>query len=295
MSKKTISKTKADLGLLSVTVFWGTTFIVSKLVLTEISLINYLTIRLSIAALVMNIIAFKFRKLINIKILIAGSILGIILFISYVFQMWGIQFTSASNAGFITGVSVVLVPIFSLMIFNLKPQLTSILGVGLAFIGLFLMSGTSFTNLNIGDVLVFVCSIAVAFHVLFTGKFAPKYNIYLLTAIQLTTTSILSIFLSLLTKNNFVEISWNIFWVLTYLALFGTVYTFLMQTAMQRFTTATRTALVFTMEPVFAALFAFIIAGETMSVLGWIGGGFILTGMLIAEIKWNRKDESFKS
>jgi len=200
--------------------------------------------------------------------------------------MWGIQHTSASNAGFITGVNVVLVPIFSLLVFKLKPQISSIIGVIIAFIGLFFMSGASFIALNIGDFLVFICSIAVAFHVLYTGKFAPKHNIYLLTAIQLTTTSILSIILSLLTNTSFPQLNWHVFGVLAYLALFGTVYTFLMQTAMQRFTTATRTALIFTMEPVFAALFAFLIAGEMLSILGWIGGGLIVSGMLIAEIKW---------
>jgi drug/metabolite transporter (DMT)-like permease len=85
---------------------------------------------------------------------------------------------------------------------------------------------------------------------------------------------------------NFPKLTVNIFLVLLYLALFGTVFTFLMQTAMQRFTTATRTALVFAMEPVFAALFAYLIAGETMTVIGWLGGILILAGMVVAEINW---------
>ncbi len=288
MNNKTISKFKADLGLLSVTVFWGTTFIISKLALVEISLHSYLTIRLTIAAIIMNIIAFRFMKLINLKTIINGIILGIILYISYFFQMWGIQYTSASNAGFITGISVVLVPVFSLIIFGIRPQIASVIGVIFAFVGLFFMSGGDLAKINIGDVLVFICALAVAFHILFTGKFAPKHNIYLLTATQLTTTSLLSILFSLFSQDQFINLSWNIFLVLTYLAIFGTVYTFLMQTAMQRFTTATRTALVFSMEPVFAALFAYIIAGETMTILGWFGGSLILAGMIIAEIKWNK-------
>jgi drug/metabolite transporter (DMT)-like permease len=74
--------------------------------------------------------------------------------------------------------------------------------------------------------------------------------------------------------------------VLIYLGLFGTVYTFLMQTAMQRFTTATRTALVFSLEPVFAALFAFILGGEVLTSMGWIGGSLIIAGMIVAEIDW---------
>jgi len=286
--QKVISKTKADLGLLAVTIFWGTTFIVSKIALTEISLQNYLAIRLSLAAIVMNLIAVRFRKELNKRTIRDGIIIGIFLFISYVFQMWGIQYTSASNAGFITGINVVLVPIFCIIFFRDKPQIASVIGVFLAFFGLFLLSGGSLSKLNIGDFLVFICAIAVAFHVIFTGRYAPKNNIYLLTAVQLSTTAILSIIFAFFSSNLLVELTFNIFLVLVYLALFGTVFTFLMQTAMQRFTTATRTALVFSMEPVFAALFAYLIAGETLSVMGWTGGIFILAGMIVAELNWKQ-------
>jgi drug/metabolite transporter (DMT)-like permease len=89
-------------------------------------------------------------------------------------------------------------------------------------------------------------------------------------------------------SENFPAIDINVLLLLFYLALFGTVYTFLMQTAMQRFTTATRTALVFSLEPVFAALFAFLIAGEILTSLGWFGGFLIICGMLIAEIRWKK-------
>jgi drug/metabolite transporter (DMT)-like permease len=284
--QKPVSKTKADLGLLSVTLFWGTTFIVSKIALTEISLLNYLAIRLTLAALAMNLIAFRFRKELNKRTVIDGIVLGVFLFSSYFFQMWGIQYTSASNAGFITGVHVALVPIFSVIFFKDKPHIASVVGVILAFAGLFLLSGGSLSKLNIGDFLVFICALTVTFHVIFTGKYAPNNNIYLLTAVQLSTTAILSIIFVSFSSNLFVELTLNIFVVLAYLAIFGTVFTFLMQTAMQRYTTATRTALVFAMEPVFAALFAFLIAGETLTALGWAGGILILAGMIVAEINW---------
>lgn len=285
--KKTITKTKADLGLLSVTIFWGTTFIVSKITLYEISLLNYLAIRLTIAAIAMNMIAFRYRKQLNKRTIKDGVVLGVFLFFSYLFQMWGIQYTTASNAGFITGIHVALVPLFGFLFFKDKPQMSSIIGVIFAFTGLFLISGGgSLSNLNVGDLLVFICAIMVTFHVLLTGKYAPNNNIYLLTAIQLSTTAVLSIIFLMFSSETLIDFSPGIVSVLIYLALFGTVFTFLMQTAMQRFTTATRTALVFAMEPVFAAMFAYIIAGETMTILGWYGGVLILIGMIIAEINW---------
>jgi drug/metabolite transporter (DMT)-like permease len=286
MNKKPLTKFQADLGLLSATVFWGSTFILSKLILEQISLISYLAMRLSLAAVVMIFISFPFRKQFNFTVLRNGIILGIFLFLSYFFQMWGLKYTSAINAGFITGMHVVLVPIFSTLLFKDRPKIASIIGVLFAAIGLFLFSKEGFYSLNKGDILVLLCAIVVTFHVIFTGRFAPKSNIYLLTSVQLTTIALLSIFLIPFENPMIIITNWKVNTVIIYLALFGTVYTFLIQTSMQRFTTATRTALVFTMEPVFAALFAYIIAGETLQTSGWIGAGLILSGMLIAEIEW---------
>jgi len=195
---------------------------------------------------------------------------------------------SASNAGFITGLNVVFVPIFSIIFFRDKPRPASIIGVSFATIGLYYLSGGDYAALNKGDWLVFICAVTVTFHVILTGKFSRQNNIYLLTAVQLVTTGILSFFLLFTTTDVKAGLNWTVFSILFYLALFGSVYTFLMQTAMQRFTTATRTALVFSLEPVFAAFFAFLIAGERMTTSGWIGGGLILCGMMVAEIPWER-------
>ena len=281
-----LSKTKADLVLISVTIFWGSTFILSKNVLEEISLANYLAVRLTLAAIFMNIYALRFKSEYNTRTLQSGITLGIFLFLSYLFQMWGIKYTTASNAGFITGLNVVLVPIFSILFFRDHPRIASLIGVSFATLGLFLLSGGNFANLNRGDWLVFICAIAVTFQVILTGKYAPKHNIYLLTATQLSTVSILSILFAYFDGFVFPEMSTETIFILLYLALFGTVYTFLMQTSMQRFTTATRTALVFSLEPVFAALFAYFIGNEILTMIGWIGGFLIIAGMIVAEINW---------
>jgi len=232
--------------------------------------------------------AIRYRKEFTTQTLFHGVVMGSFLFLSYLFQMWGIQYTSASNAGFITGLNVVFVPLFSIFFFGNRPRISSIIGVVFATIGLYFLSGGGFSSLSKGDWLVFVCAVTVAFHVIYTGKFAPKNNIYLLTAVQLMVTGLLSFTLLPFESENFPAMDITVLLLLFYLALFGTVYTFLMQTAMQRFTTATRTALVFSLEPVFAALFAFLIAGEILTALGWLGGLLIICGMLIAEIRWEK-------
>jgi drug/metabolite transporter (DMT)-like permease len=287
MKKKQMSKFKADLGLLAATVFWGTTFILSKIILENISLFTYLAIRLSLAAIIMIIISLPFRKQFNSAVLHDGMILGVFLFLSYLFQMWGLKYTSAINAGFITGMHVVFVPVFLTLIFKDRPKISSAIGVLFAATGLYFFSGGDFYALNKGDILVFFCAFSVTFHVIFTARFAPKHNVYLLTTVQLCTIALLSILLMFFENPVILVTSWKLTALIIYLALFGTVFTFIMQTAMQRFTTATRAALVFTMEPVFTAIFAFIIAGETLQKSGWLGGGFILTGMVIAEIEWS--------
>ena len=288
MSTKRPSQTLADLALVTVTIFWGSTFILSKMVLEEIPLVVYLIIRLNLAAVMLSLYALRYRKEFSRQTLYHGVVMGVFLFLSYLFQMWGIQYTSASNAGFITGLNVVFVPLFSIFFFGNRPRISSIMGVIFATIGLYFLSGGDFSALSKGDWLVFVCAVTVAYHVIYTGKFAPKNNIYLLTAVQLLVTGLLSLTLLPFENETFPAIDINVLLLLFYLAFFGTVYTFLIQTAMQRFTTATRTALVFSLEPVFAALFAFLIAGEILTSLGWLGGLLIICGMLIAEIRWKK-------
>jgi len=288
MQKKIPSQTKADLALITVTIFWGSTFILSKMVLEEIPLVIYLIIRLNLAAFIISLYALRFLREFSIRTLYHGLVLGVFLFLSYLFQMWGIQYTSASKAGFITGLNVVFVPLFSIIFFGDHPRVSSLIGVLFATIGLYFLAGGDFSALSKGDWLVFVCAVTVTFHVIYTGKFASRNNIYLLTAVQLLVTGLLSLTLLPFESDTFPDISINVLLVLFYLALFGTVYTFLMQTAMQRFTTATRTALVFSLEPVFAALFAYLIAGEMITSYSWLGGFLIICGMIIAELRWKK-------
>ena len=286
MRARLISKFKADLGLLSVTVFWGTTFVLSKLTLTEVPLSTYLFLRLTLAALALDLYALRFIKKLNRKTLLHGTILGVLLYLSYLFQMWGIQHTTASNAGFITGISVVLVPVFGYIFFRIKPATIVLMGISLATAGLLLLTGANPLAWNQGDMLVLICAVVVTFHVIFTGRFAPQSNVYLLTAVELTTVSILTLFVLPFTGLSLPSLTTQSMFTLIYLALFGTVYTFLMQTSMQRYTTTARTALVFSMEPVFAALFAFLLAGEVLGLRACLGGSLIVLGMISAEVPW---------
>ncbi len=283
-----MTRFKADLGLLSVTFFWGSTFIFSKIVLREVPLNSYLFFRLGLAALILNIYALRYRNAWNRKVVFHGAILGTILYVSYFLQMWGIRETSASNAGFITGISVILVPVFGFLFYKIKTSLPVWISVVLALSGLLLLSGANPFTWSTGDLKVLACAFVFAFHIIYTGRFSRLHNIYVLTAVELAVVALFAFLAYLPHLGNIANVSLQSWVIIAYLALFGTVFTYLMQTSMQRFTTVTRTAIIFAMEPVFAALFAFLIAGESLSLKGWLGGGMIVLSMIIAEFPWNR-------
>lgn len=283
-----MSRLQADLGLLSVTLFWGTTFIFSKIVLTDVPLTAYLFLRLGLAALILSVYALRFRKDWNIEVIKHGAVLGVILFSSYYLQMWGIQDTTASNAGFITGISVVLVPVFGFLFYKIKTTLPVWMSVILAISGLLLLSGANPFLWSKGDLKVLACAVVFTFHIIYTGRYSRLHNVYVLTAVQLAVVALFAFAAFLPTWSRMPTISLKNWSILVYLALFGTVFTYLMQTSMQRFTTVTRTAIIFSMEPVFAALFAYLIADEQLTIQGWIGGSLIVLAMIVAEFPWKK-------
>src|SRR5690606_20031835 len=127
--------------------------------------------------------------------------IGLWLFIGYASQTIGLLYTTSSKAGFITGLSVVLVPLFSFLLMKVKPGANAITGVSIATIGLYLLTMTDKVSLNIGDGFVFVCAIAFAMHIIFTGKYSSKYPSLLLTVVQITTVAFLSIIFAFFTEN----------------------------------------------------------------------------------------------
>jgi len=278
-------KIKADLALVLVTVFWGSTFIISKMTLVSVDVFLFLFLRLSIAALILFIFIINKLHLITLSLLKHSVILAIFLYTSYFFQMYGIQFTTASNAGFITGLSVILVPVFNYLFFKIKTNQITIISVVIAFVGLFLLTGANPLKLNKGDLWVFLCAITVAFHIIYTGKFARLHPVLLLTAFQLGFVAIFSS-LPLIWYNpatQFIIPADKEIYAILYLALFGTVFTYITQTSMQRFTSSAHTALIFSLEPFFAALFAWLIGNEKLDTISWIGGSLIIIAMVLAE------------
>ncbi len=280
-----------DVSLLLVTFFWGSTFILVKNAVARVDVFSFLTLRFSLAFLIMAALFVKRVFPVRRDVLTAGGILGMALFASFAFQTWGLTATSATNGAFITGLNVVLVPLFSVFFLKKIPAPSAMVGVVTAFFGLYVLLGGTPSFWNRGDFMVLICAVAVALHILLTGYYAPRFDAFALVTWQLGAAGLLGIFFSLLTGKMTIVMPAPVWNAILITVIFCTVFAFLIQTLAQRVTPPTRTALIFTGEPVFGALFSHFYGGEALLTHHLIGGGLIFLGMVLAEIRprtWNR-------
>ena len=268
------------------TVLWGTSFIITKTITKELPIFVYLTLRYSIAIIGIIPILYRFKGF-NKKILYGGIITGIIYFISIVFQTYGLQTTTAGKAGFITGLGTVLVPFMTWFAYKKKVKLRVWIAVVLSTVGMgfLLLEGES--GVFIGDMLVLVCAVFYAIFIVVNDDYVKKVDVYLFSFVQLATLSILCLGSSFLLSENW-SISSNTidFWlVMLYMGLIVTTVTFLFQNYGQQYLTPAKTAIIFTLEPVFAAFFGFLFGNELLTVFGIIGATIIFIALLITVIK----------
>lgn len=275
----------ADGALLAVVIMWGYTFVAIKNALHEIEPFNFIMIRFVIAFFILALIFYKRLLSAGRETYIAGFKVGIFLFLAYAFQTVGLKYTTASNAGFITGFSVVLVPVFSAVILKSIPSGESILGVILAAAGLFFLSWNAAAPLNPGDILVLFCAVSVAFHILSVGYYTRRTDSIALTVIQIGVVALFSIAGAFIFEKPEIPSSPLVWQAIIVTALFATVGAYLVQNIMQRFTSATHTALIFTGEPVFAGIFGYLLLGETLGRMAGLGCILILCGMVVSELK----------
>jgi len=281
---KKAKRLKADFLLLVTTFFWGVTFVIVKEAVRSSGVFVFLSQRFIAAALILVCICLVMRRPFSPRLLLQGGVMGLFLFGGYAFQTVALLFTTASNTAFLTGLNVVLVPLLGAFFYGHLVTRNMIMGVALAAAGLYLLCTSGGWLVNKGDLLAAICAVCVALHVIYTWKYARSGDVYWLTAIQLGTVALLSSLMALFLGDRIFVWIPDILPALVICVLFATVFAFLVQTAMQRLTSPTRTALIFCMEPVFAALFAYVTLGERFGVRGMIGALLILAGMVLSEI-----------
>lgn len=283
----------ADAVLLSVTFVWGIMFVFLKEAVAVMPVMTHLAVRFLLAAGILWIgySCMKHKEPMTWAVWRRGAVMGVLLFLAFMFQSVGIQFTSASNTGFITGLCVVLVPVLGAFFYRMKLSIAAGAGAGIALAGLAVMSLRIHEPMQIGDLIVLFGSFAFALHILITAKYSVLHQPFLLTAIQITVAALLDFAAAGCFENIGEALSpavWTDFRVLRALligAVLATAFAFWAQTHFQRFTTATHTAIIFASEPVFTAAAAVAIGGESLSRQTLVGGVLILGGILLAELK----------
>ncbi|MDK2823341.1 MAG: hypothetical protein PWQ67_2472 [Clostridia bacterium] len=275
----------ADLSLLLVALMWGLTFPAVKGALAGISPFAFLTIRFSIACIFLALFYPKSLLHINKNTIKAGVIIGTVLFAGYGFQTVGLKYTTASNAAFITGLAVVLVPLINIPFNKKLPNKITLMGAISAAIGLGLLTLNNDFTINIGDLLIFFCAISFATHIVLVSKYAPQMDSGLLAIIQIAVVAIFSEIVTLNIETFPSSFTKEVWIALAICAIPGTSLAYWIQNKVQQYTSPTRTAIIFSMEPVFGALFAYLWMGEILTNRGLIGSGFVLLGILIAELK----------
>jgi drug/metabolite transporter (DMT)-like permease len=291
---------KADILLFVITAVWGSSFSLMRNILEIIPSFAYLALRFVAATLVLVIIFYKNLILINRKALLYGSIIGLMLFLGMALQVTGLYFTTASNSAFITGLNVIMVPLVSSVFLRKKPDLSSTLGVFLAFGGLFFLSGGLSFHFNIGDLLTLLCAVCFTFQIIFIDRFTNDQDPVLLSIIQIGFAALLYLLVWPIMSPNHMVLdlklagSLPVIITLVITGVFGTALAYVGQNVVQRFTSPTRTALIFTAEPVFGAVFALIIPSshgvtEALKFSTVLGCLLILGGMLISELKLGNK------
>jgi len=278
---------QADIALLCLTLIWGSTFVLVKDSVRLVPPFIFLSLRFASALVPVALVSLPALRRARRDEWLAGLLIGLFLFGGYAFQTVGLQYTTASKSAFLTGLSVVMVPIFAIPLLGARPRLLSSVGVVLATVGLALLSLREDLAIEYGDLLTLACAVSFALHIIAIGKFTIQANGRVLVALQLLVATVGSALCAVAWEpipRSLTEIPVSVISAALFLGLVASAFAFAVQVRMQRLTSATHTALIFTMEPVFGALFAYALIGEVLTPQQMIGCLFILAGMIIAEI-----------
>jgi len=269
----------AFLALVAVTAVWGVTFVQVKDAVAIYPVLPFLALRFGIASLTLAPAAGRLRSL-GRPGLGAGALAGALLAAGYTFQTLGLERTSVSSAGFVTGMYVVLTPVLALACFGMRIARSAWGGAMLATVGLALLAGIHGGHVE-GDLLVLAGAALYSLQIVLMEQYAPRYDALAFTLIEMLVSFLVLGILAVPTLA--VPHGWTVWGALLVTGVFASALGFLVQTWAQRRTTATRAALVFTLEPVWAAIFGFTLAGDRLGTAGWLGCLAIMAGILLAE------------
>ncbi len=288
-------KILAAIGLIVTTIIWGSAFVVMKNTVDIIAPTYLLALRFTIASIALVLVFWRQSMKITMSDLLCGGLLGVFLFISYLFQTYGLKYTTASKNAFITTLYVILVPFLHWFFNKKKPSRNNIAAAFIAVIGLALLSLEGDFSVNIGDFLTLICGIFFAVHIVFIDRFTVDHDPVILTVVQMCVAALLSWASAPVLEGGFdiTVINNSILYGLLYLGIFSTMIGFLLQNVGQKYLTPNTSSILLSFESVFGLVFAVIFLNEPVTAKLIAGCVFMFAAVILSE--YQRKRVSNKS
>ena len=275
-------RTKAEALLVVATFIWGSTFVVVKAALADAAPMPFLAVRFTLASLLL--LAVMGRGQVDRKAIVPGIILGLFLFVGFIFQTWGLLYTTPSKSAFITGFSVILVPVI-IWLRGARLRMPTAMGSLLGLAGLYyLVLPPHLASANRGDIFTLIGAFAFAFHIVLVGSYNRRFSFRQLVPTQILVVGLLSTLSLPFDPNPHLAWTGHLIGALIVTAVLATCFAFTAQNWAQQYTPAAHAAIIFTLEPLFAALTSWVVMGERVGGRFLVGAGLIMAGMVVSEL-----------
>jgi drug/metabolite transporter (DMT)-like permease len=276
--------TWAEVALVAIAAVWGLTFVMVQDAIERLPPFAFLAYRFIPAAAIVALVFRRPLRRLPPEGWRAGLVMGVFLTAGYVAQTLGLEHTTASNAGFITGLFVVLTPVFGALLFGLRPPRAVWLAAGVSAAGLLLLSGAGGHFRFAGDGLVFLCAGAFALHILVTARAVERFDVGALVAVQLGACGLFCLLAAAIGGDLEVPRGATVLSALIVTSLVASALGFLVQSYAQQHVAPARTALILAAEPAFAGLFGYVLQDERLSALAWLGALLILAAIVLVDV-----------
>lgn len=273
-----------EVALVAVCAIWGLTFVMVQDAIAIIPTMTFLAYRFIPATLLVTAMFWRRVRGLSKGGWRAGLVMGTFLTGGYVFQTFGLERTTAANAGFITGTFCVLTPLLGALLFRQKVGPVGWTAALVAALGLYLLSNPGGEGRIDGDVLVFLCAVSFSFHILATDRALKAHDLEGLLAVQLGVCGLFSLAVASSMGDLVVPRSAIVWQALAVTAVLASAVAFWVQAWAQKHASPARTALILASEPAFAGLFAYLLQGDTLSLLGWLGAALIMAAIIAVEV-----------
>lgn len=275
---------QANFLIVLVALFWGSTYFLTKMAVAELEPFNLTALRFGTAFIITALFFFKRIRKADRTVIKYSIILGVLAVIAVLSMTFGVQYTTASNAGFLISLSVVMIPLISVVVLKKKIKAKLLLSVVLATIGIVCLTLNEQLTINKGDILCILCATSFAVQVLIMERIPKTADSVAIGALQLGITAVVNFIFSFFLENFTVPRDLKVWGVIVILGVFCTAFCYIIQIYALKNTSAIQAGIILSLEPVFSAIFAYIFLGELLSKQGYIGAIFLFISVILAGI-----------